>query len=132
PGFGCATCPAWHRPCGCCMPDASWRLWRCWSRTAPAGSCSCCARSLWSKGAAAVESLTAYIKEAKRETRRARQEPPTQDSLIRRHLALPVVLATEIARKANLDRKSTRLNSSHVKISYAVFCLKKKINIQII
>src|SRR5690606_40440087 len=28
---------------------------------------------------------------------------------------------------ANKDRKSTRLNSSHVKISYAVFCLKKKI-----
>src|SRR5690606_41433999 len=27
-----------------------------------------------------------------------------------------------------LDRKSTRLNSSHVKISYAVFCLKKKKN----
>src|SRR5690606_41827289 len=26
-----------------------------------------------------------------------------------------------------IDRKSTRLNSSHVKISYAVFCLKKKI-----
>src|SRR5690606_39701191 len=26
----------------------------------------------------------------------------------------------------NIDRKSTRLNSSHVKISYAVFCLKKK------
>src|SRR5690625_7096346 len=27
------------------------------------------------------------------------------------------------------DRKSTRLNSSHVAISYAVFCLKKKISI---
>src|SRR5690554_7543244 len=27
-----------------------------------------------------------------------------------------------------LDRKSTRLNSSHVRISYAVFCLKKKKN----
>src|SRR5690606_13068128 len=27
---------------------------------------------------------------------------------------------------ATIDRKSTRLNSSHVKISYAVFCLKKK------
>src|SRR5439155_5844209 len=27
---------------------------------------------------------------------------------------------------AALDRKSTRLNSSHVAISYAVFCLKKK------
>src|SRR5438874_8723645 len=26
----------------------------------------------------------------------------------------------------NSDRKSTRLNSSHVEISYAVFCLKKK------
>src|SRR5437773_7794005 len=32
------------------------------------------------------------------------------------------------ARKAlaNIDRKSTRLNSSHITISYAVFCLKKK------
>src|SRR5690349_22474142 len=29
------------------------------------------------------------------------------------------------------DRKSTRLNSSHVEISYAVFCLKKKNNILI-
>src|SRR5690606_42111020 len=28
----------------------------------------------------------------------------------------------------SIDRKSTRLNSSHVKISYAVFCLKKKKN----
>src|SRR5690606_41763970 len=31
-------------------------------------------------------------------------------------------------RAAAEDRKSTRLNSSHVKISYAVFCLKKKQN----
>src|SRR5690625_6631485 len=31
------------------------------------------------------------------------------------------------SRVAFLDRKSTRLNSSHVAISYAVFCLKKKI-----
>src|SRR5437870_8545677 len=29
-------------------------------------------------------------------------------------------------RRQRLDRKSTRLNSSHVAISYAVFCLKKK------
>src|SRR5437870_13306108 len=29
--------------------------------------------------------------------------------------------------RENRDRKSTRLNSSHVAISYAVFCLKKKI-----
>src|SRR5690554_7478735 len=30
--------------------------------------------------------------------------------------------------RSQLDRKSTRLNSSHVRISYAVFCLKKKKN----
>src|SRR5690625_5549348 len=33
-----------------------------------------------------------------------------------------------IVRGQILDRKSTRLNSSHVAISYAVFCLKKKTN----
>src|SRR5207249_5227259 len=31
--------------------------------------------------------------------------------------------------RQSIDRKSTRLNSSHVSISYAVFCLKKKKNI---
>src|SRR5690606_41713234 len=31
-----------------------------------------------------------------------------------------------VAHRGVVDRKSTRLNSSHVKISYAVFCLKKK------
>src|SRR5207249_10526990 len=42
-----------------------------------------------------------------------------------------VVLAAWVPRDVNqrtrtVDRKSTRLNSSHVSISYAVFCLKKK------
>src|SRR5690349_21988152 len=39
-----------------------------------------------------------------------------------------IALAESSLRKAPLrrDRKSTRLNSSHVEISYAVFCLKKK------
>src|SRR5688500_19106774 len=36
-------------------------------------------------------------------------------------------LRTRATDKAVLDRKSTRLNSSHLVISYAVFCLKKKI-----
>src|SRR3989442_9869993 len=35
-------------------------------------------------------------------------------------------VAAKMAHDAVLDRKSTRLNSSHVRISYAVFCLKKK------
>src|SRR5574340_729880 len=37
-------------------------------------------------------------------------------------LALDSVSQTVIQAQANLDRKSTRLNSSHQKISYAVFC----------
>src|SRR5438034_11441811 len=32
----------------------------------------------------------------------------------------------ETGRRVGIDRKSTRLNSSHTVISYAVFCLKKK------
>src|SRR5437870_10592715 len=32
----------------------------------------------------------------------------------------------DLKKATELDRKSTRLNSSHVAISYAVFCLKKK------
>src|SRR5690606_41874126 len=47
--------------------------------------------------------------------------PPEGDSTwpgVRRQL--------QISHLAAGDRKSTRLNSSHVKISYAVFCLKKK------
>src|SRR3989442_5386594 len=39
--------------------------------------------------------------------------------------ARPTTLGRGAAR-ADRDRKSTRLNSSHVRISYAVFCLKKK------
>src|SRR5436309_12397457 len=40
--------------------------------------------------------------------------------------SIPVVMETGIEALYGPDRKSTRLNSSHVKISYAVFCLKKK------
>src|SRR2546429_5257317 len=41
-------------------------------------------------------------------------------------LAAPEVGTTFTRARAQLDRKSTRLNSSHGYISYAVFCLKKK------
>src|SRR2546430_12678396 len=45
-----------------------------------------------------------------------------------RHVADPVLPAAEVRLdvRAVQDRKSTRLNSSHSQISYAVFCLKKK------
>src|SRR5699024_7204542 len=37
-----------------------------------------------------------------------------------------LIVVDDIHREQEQDRKSTRLNSSHVSISYAVFCLKKK------
>src|SRR2546430_12617039 len=46
-----------------------------------------------------------------------RKSPPSLDLRHERRGALS---------KSDLDRKSTRLNSSHSQISYAVFCLKKK------
>src|SRR5690625_5383183 len=39
---------------------------------------------------------------------------------------VPSINALDVLRSLKEDRKSTRLNSSHVAISYAVFCLKKK------
>src|SRR5699024_12140382 len=39
---------------------------------------------------------------------------------------LSVIMSTYNMERVGQDRKSTRLNSSHVSISYAVFCLKKK------
>src|SRR5690625_6840207 len=41
-------------------------------------------------------------------------------------LQMAVVLTYGASMPSSRDRKSTRLNSSHVAISYAVFCLKKK------
>src|SRR5256885_6895899 len=41
-------------------------------------------------------------------------------------MPIPVRLLSQGARHGITDRKSTRLNSSHLVISYAVFCLKKK------
>src|SRR5690606_29011644 len=63
---------------------------------------------------------------------RVRQDLSLFSAMTARHLGL----APHLGRLApyfdrrwrRADRKSTRLNSSHVKISYAVFCLKKKIS----
>src|SRR5690606_41888726 len=48
----------------------------------------------------------------------AQQPPSFEAGLLARTKAL--------MKRPSIDRKSTRLNSSHVKISYAVFCLKNK------
>src|SRR5690606_36918257 len=52
---------------------------------------------------------------------------PVRATIFASMLVLVLALSLDIAALAGItDRKSTRLNSSHVKISYAVFCLKKK------
>src|SRR5437868_8912265 len=45
-------------------------------------------------------------------------------------LMVETLLTSIVQNSEARDRKSTRLNSSHVSISYAVFCLKKKTKIQ--
>src|SRR5690606_41280726 len=54
---------------------------------------------------------------------RSPQLPALLGATVRWLQARPAVYSATVTRE---DRKSTRLNSSHVKISYAVFCLKKK------
>src|SRR5258707_5022876 len=56
------------------------------------------------------------------DARRSHWGPDFEDPSLREN-------ALHIRRAHPQDRKSTRLNSSHANISYAVFCLKKKINI---
>src|SRR5438067_10018016 len=52
-------------------------------------------------------------------------EPPVTAS-VSGSLPLPTHGPVDWSNGSEEDRKSTRLNSSHVSISYAVFCLKKK------
>src|SRR5256885_10086933 len=57
---------------------------------------------------------------------RGHAREPVQEAV---HGAIPRGEAADVPalpRPAHSDRKSTRLNSSHLVISYAVFCLKKK------
>src|SRR5947208_8999870 len=54
-----------------------------------------------------------------------------QSTIVGKYMELPVllgILASMPPQPLSIDRKSTRLNSSHQIISYAVFCLKKKNN----
>src|SRR5206468_8024475 len=70
------------------------------------------------------QSLPAPIRRREERHRHLRQIGRALEVIVVHHLAreerLPHVLAVA------QDRKSTRLNSSHDQISYAVFCLKKK------
>src|SRR5690349_25089430 len=81
---------------------------------------------------AATEIYTLSLHDALPISSKRRPEPnPRKRTESRRQpraLGAGAVTRAEDWRGATLlDRKSTRLNSSHVEISYAVFCLKKKI-----
>src|SRR3712207_8665094 len=64
--------------------------------------------------------------------RSVRIEPGKVDQVVEReHAERPCPLEQDMEQVGGgqgVDRKSTRLNSSHANISYAVFCLKKKKN----
>src|SRR2546430_10737003 len=72
---------------------------------------------------------TLFRSRARRPRRRMRPvRAPSRTDLPRRAVGerLGYVLGLDPLAPAERDRKSTRLNSSHSQISYAVFCLKKK------
>src|SRR5690349_24163706 len=52
--------------------------------------------------------------------------PPMEGNIFYEHGHRMVATTVGLLTIGMADRKSTRLNSSHVEISYAVFCLKKK------
>src|SRR3712207_8620332 len=71
----------------------------------------------------------AQLEARERELAETQTAVQAEDTELRRRLETRVKDAEEQAdalRRELQDRKSTRLNSSHANISYAVFCLKKK------
>src|SRR5256885_2561405 len=106
-------------PCTSTRPPAAPRSMRCsrpWS--APAPSSTCCAIRRTSAPKCATP--TPAPPRAWQPEHRAESTPA---------MTLPldhIVIAVQDLERT--DRKSTRLNSSHLVISYAVFCLKKKKN----
>src|SRR3989454_8354146 len=73
---------------------------------------------------------------ASRHDRSDRRNPPHNSLPLREYVSVFLTKITAVARfwypedEQVGDRKSTRLNSSHLVISYAVFCLKKKTQAQ--
>src|SRR2546426_12817280 len=73
---------------------------------------------------ATTEIYTLSLHDALPISTRRKTTPPTVMEVLRRYLSIRGSPDRETRRAP--DRKSTRLNSSHLVISYAVFCLKKK------
>src|SRR5690625_3991516 len=95
---GCPQCPIVHTP-----PVPAVQKWR-------------------NHGSAPCEAAPAKAENRSRAPSGSRTEPSQRVSA---QALLPTGAELSLRSPAR-DRKSTRLNSSHVAISYAVFCLKKK------
>src|SRR3712207_2380819 len=92
-----------------------------------------CLRELTAEEASAVENLARSRTAAARRVERARIVWHASHGETAPSIAEALGVSAETVRRRirrfnaeGLDRKSTRLNSSHANISYAVFCLKKK------
>src|SRR5690606_41547761 len=105
--------------------------------------CAVCYGLLSSQGAVAPDACQVSLHDAlpicsssyrKESPRRSRGREPSRHLLIAfcqrspRREAPPSPLSGSVRVRICSDRKSTRLNSSHVKSSYAVFCLSKEIH----
>src|SRR5688572_32290253 len=80
-----------------------------------------CALPIWMR-AWRIQGAREYRRKSPSRGFCASQKLPNMDSLLER---IRKVRRRQSGRRSR-DRKSTRLNSSHSQISYAVFCLKKK------
>src|SRR5437899_9268429 len=74
----------------------------------------------------AVEATEGNLKAIERIRGSLAKKTATELDAAHKQAELLNVVALKFTRKTGEDRKSTRLNSSHLGISYAVFCLKKK------
>src|SRR3712207_8570184 len=77
----------------------------------------------WGKLTDRFNDMAGALEEAEqmRETFGQVVHPDVRDAILKRYPGIDGEVA-----EVTVDRKSTRLNSSHANISYAVFCLKKK------
>src|SRR5256885_15175958 len=77
-----------------------------------------------------ISAAQAGVHEPHRQRHQAPRSPPGDGAGLGRgeRAPRPVHRERRWSRHTGGDRKSTRLNSSHLVISYAVFCLKKKID----
>src|SRR2546427_9458452 len=93
--------------------ESPWQLIASWERPSPSSACCLLPAS----------QSAALLRPSRR--LRSRSSPPPRGST-----SNTTWCPTGPCRPTSSDRKSTRLNSSHSQISYAVFCLKKKTNKQ--